>query len=70
MDAISAENINMYFDLLRSVYDENEFDKYPETIYNMDETGVTLEPWPSKILARKVQRKFSILFLDKDLKYL
>jgi len=56
-DAMNTENINMYFDLLRNVYDEFEFDKYPETIYNMDETGVPLEPRPPKIVTQKGQKK-------------
>ena len=57
MDAINAENIHAYLDLLRSVYDEFEFDDHPEQIYNMDETGVPLEPHPPKIVAAKGQKK-------------
>ena len=54
MDAINAENIHAYLELLRSVYDEFEFDDHPEQIYNMDETGVPLEP---KIVMAKGQKK-------------
>ena len=58
MDAVNAENIHAYFDLsVRSVYDEFEFDDHPECIYNMDETGVPLEPRPPKIVAAKGQKK-------------
>ena len=57
MDAINAENTHAYFDLLRSVYDEFGFDDHPEQIYNMDETGVPLEPRPPKIVAAKGQKK-------------
>ena len=57
MDAVNAENIHAYFDLLRSVYDEFGFDDHPECIYNMDETGVPLEPRPPKIVAAKGQKK-------------
>ena len=57
MDAVNADNINAYYDLLRSVYDEFGFDDHPERIYNMDETGVPLQPRPPKIVAAKGQKK-------------
>lgn len=41
MDAINYENLRAY---CNSVYDEYEFDSHLETTYNMDETGVPLEP--------------------------
>ena len=57
MDAINAENINAYFNLSRSVYDEFRFDDHSERIYNMDDTGVPLEPRPPKVIATKGQGK-------------
>jgi len=57
MEAINPENLNNYYDLLRSVYDESDFDKFPESIYNMDETGVPLSPRPPKVIAKKGQKK-------------
>lgn len=57
MDAINAENMKAYFDLLHQVYDEHGFESHPECIYNMDETGVPLEPRPPKVVARKGQKK-------------
>ena len=57
MDAITSDNLEMYFDLLRNIYDDFEFDKFPESIYNMDETGVPLSPRPPKIIAKKGQKK-------------
>ena len=53
MDAVNAENMKAYFDLLRQIYDEHGFESCPECIYNMDETGVPLEPRPPKVVARK-----------------
>ncbi len=53
MDAVNAENLDKYFDLLRNVYDDFEFDKFPESIYNIDETGVPLTPRPPKVIAKK-----------------
>ena len=35
MEAVNAENLKNYFDLLKSVYDEFEFENFPESIYNM-----------------------------------
>ena len=57
MEAINRENLDNYFDLLRSVFDDFDFDKFPESIYNMDETGVPLCPRPPKVIARKGQKK-------------
>ena len=50
LDAMSASNIKSYFDLLRNVYIEFDFENHPEAIYNMDETGVPLEPRPPKVI--------------------
>ena len=57
MDAINKENLDNYFDLLRSVYNDFDFDKFPESIYNMDETGIPLSSRPPKVVAKKGQKK-------------
>ena len=57
MDAVNCENMEAYFNLLREVFDEFDFDNCPQCIYNMDETGVPLEPKPPKVVARKGQKK-------------
>ena len=57
MDAINSENMDAYFNLLREVFDKFDFDNRPQCIYNMDETGVLLEPKPPKVIARKGQKK-------------
>ena len=44
MNAVNSENVNNYFDLLEKVFDEYDFHSHPEAIYNMDETGMHLEP--------------------------
>ena len=33
------------------------FKNHPEAIYNMDETGVPLEPRPPKVVAKRRQKK-------------
>ena len=53
MDAINAENLKNYYDQLRGLFDDYDFENHPEAIYNMDETGVPLELRPPKIVAQK-----------------
>jgi len=48
--------LNNYFDVLRSIFDEFDFDSHPEVIYNMDETGVPLELQPPKVIAKRGQK--------------
>ena len=57
MNAVNPENVNIYYDLLEYLFDQFDFYSYPETIYNMDETGMPLEPRLPKIVARKGQKK-------------
>ena len=57
MDAVNSENINEYFDLLKKVFEEYGFADHPEAIYNMDETGMPLEPHPPKVIANRGQKK-------------
>ena len=53
LNAVNAENISAYFSSLKSVFDEHGFQEHPERVYNMDETGVPLEPRPPKVIAAK-----------------
>ena len=46
IDAIDEENMKKYFDLLEEVYNDLDFKDHPERIYNMDETGMPLDPHP------------------------
>ena len=57
MDALNRETINNYFDLLQELNDEFGFDEHPDTIYNMDETGMPLDPRPLKVVAARGQKK-------------
>ena len=52
-----VENITAYFDLLKEVYDELELNDHPECIYNMDETGMPVEPHSLKLIAKKGDKK-------------
>jgi len=57
LDAVTEENMDNYFDMLKEVFDDGDFWNHPEAIYNMDETGMPLEPRPPKVVARKGQKK-------------
>lgn len=57
MDAVNTENLRAYYTLLRGVFDEHGFDDHPERVYNMDETGVPLQPRPPKVIAAKGKKK-------------
>lgn len=57
MDGINEDNMRKYFDLLEEVYEELDFKEHPERIYNMDETGMSLDPCPQKVVAPKGQKK-------------
>ncbi len=61
--------MHQYFDLLRTVFDEFDFNSYPDRTYNMDETGVPLELCPPiKVVAQKRQKKFVIAHSDQSQK--
>ena len=53
INAINENNMRKYFDLLEEVYEELDFKNHPERIYNMDETGMLLDPRPPKVIAPK-----------------
>ena len=59
MDAINEDNMRKYFDLLEEVFNHLDFKNHPERIYNMDETGMPLDPHPltPKVVAPKGQMK-------------
>ena len=57
MDAINAENLKTYFDQLRCIFVDFDFDNHPEAIYNMDEIGVPLQPRSSRVIAQKEKKK-------------
>ena len=57
MNAVNDENLTHYYQLLKDCLQTNGLLDHPEQIYNMDETGVPLDPKPPKIVARKGQKK-------------
>ena len=57
MEPVDTENINDYFDLLQDVFEKKRFANHPEAIYNMDETGMILEPRLPRVIAQKEHKK-------------
>ena len=57
MKALSRQNIEHYFNLLKEIMDENDFSNHPERIYNMDESGIPLDPRPPRVLTLKGKKK-------------
>ena len=54
MNAMNKEN---FFDLLETVLHDNNLKVHPEQVYNMDETGLPLNPRPPKVVALRGQKK-------------
>jgi len=52
MDAISQESISRYFDLLESTLKKHQLEDCSGQIYNMDETGMPLDPRPPNIIEK------------------
>ena len=57
MNAMNEENLKNYFDLLDTVLEENNLKIHPEQIYNMDKTGLPLNPRPPKVVALRGQKR-------------
>jgi len=43
--------------MLKKIFNEGDFWNHPEAIYNMDESGMPLEPRSPKVVAKKGQKK-------------
>ena len=57
MNAMTRENIEHYFGLLKKCMEEHNLFDHPERIYNMDESGIPLDPKPPKVVSPKGQKK-------------
>ena len=54
---IDKETIGSQYDLLETVMDENDLWDKPGQLYNVDETGMPLDPPKLRVCARKGQKK-------------
>jgi len=57
MDSVNNESIKYYYDLLEATLDKDHLNSSPGQIYNMDETGIPLDPRPPNIVAKRGQKK-------------
>jgi len=76
--ASDPETIGNYFDLLEHTLVENDLLDKPAQIFNMDETGMPLDPSPPRVVARRGQKhpsavgsgdksQITVLYIDGDL---
>ena len=52
MDSINKKNICAYYNLLEETLQKNNLSECPAQIYNMDETGMPLDPRPPNVVAK------------------
>ena len=57
MDAINSETMNHYFDLLESTLKDNNLMNCPSQVYNVDESGMPLDPKAPNIVAETGTKK-------------
>ena len=57
VDAVNEDTITHYFDLLKQTLIDNSLINSPERIYNVDETGVPLDPRAPNFVTRKGTKK-------------
>lgn len=57
MDSTNRETIQQYYDLLQETLQTNNVMNAPAQMYNMDESGVPLDPRPPNVITRKGQKK-------------
>ena len=54
--ASDPEIINNYYDLLECTLCDNDLMEKPAQIFNLDETGMPLDPSPPLVVARRSQK--------------
>ena len=57
MDAVNADTISHYYNLLETTLQENNLFNSPSQIYNVDETGFPLDPKAPNIVAKTGTKK-------------
>ena len=57
MNAINYDTINQYFDLLESTLTEHNLLQHPSQIYNVDESGIPLDPMSPNIVSKRGVKK-------------
>ncbi len=57
MDSVNKKTICAYYNLLEKTLEKYKLTNSPAQIYNMDETGMPLDPRPPNIVAKRGQKK-------------
>ena len=57
MDSTNKKTICAYYNLLEEMLQKNDLSHSPAQIYNMDETGMPLDPRPPNAVAKRGQKK-------------
>ena len=57
MDSTNRKAIKQYYNLLEETLQQNGLMNSPAQIYNMDESGMPLDPHPPNVVAQKGQKK-------------
>ena len=65
MDEINSETINHYFDLLEDTLKENGLMHSPSQIYNVDESGMPLDPKAPLVLVERGTKRFATDLLEE-----
>ena len=57
MNSVTTENMKSYYDLLEEILEKHNLKTSPGQIYNVDETGMSLDQKPPKVVVKKGQKK-------------
>ena len=57
MNTINYDTINQYFDLLENTLTDHNLLQHPSQIYNVDESGIPLDPKSPNIVSKRVVKK-------------
>ena len=57
MDAINGDTIKQYFDHLEDILTEHNLKDLPAQIYNMDESGMPLDPKGLNVVTKRGAKK-------------
>ena len=53
MNAVNEDTLTHYFSLLKQTLEKNNLTNSPGQIYNVDKTGVPLDPKAPNVIAKK-----------------
>ena len=65
MDAVNKETMDHYFSLLKDTLEEHNLLDKPEQIYNVDESGLPLDPKAPNIITQKGSKNVRYLQSDR-----